>query len=117
MSSNVMSVGIMAPLNRKLTDEERDEWSEILWDQGSDVSFNYEGTMAYTDEGGDEYGIYFGEMSSLDPAQFDDLKQFGLSIIAEQARPYREYWYNGADSDHNMMELEDFLVRTNQRKI
>lgn len=114
MSSNVMSVGIMAPLNRKLTDEEREEWSEILWDQGSSVSFNYEGTMAYTDEGGDEYGIYFGEISSLDPAQFDDLKQFGLSIIEEQARPYREYWYNGADSDHDMMILEEFLERTKQ---
>ena len=115
MSSNVMSVGIMAPLNRKLTDEERDEWGEILYYQGSTVSINYEGTMAYTDEGGDEYGIYFGEMSSLDPTQFDDLKQFGLSIITEQARPYREYWYNGADSDHDMMELEDFLVRTKQK--
>jgi hypothetical protein len=114
MSSNVMSVGIMAPLNRKLTDEERDEWSEILYDQDSTVSFNYEGTMAYTDEGGYEYGIYFGEMSSLDPAQFDDIKQFGLSIIAEQARPYREYWYNGADSDHDMMRLEDFLILTKQ---
>jgi hypothetical protein len=53
-------------------------------------------------------------MSSLDPAQFDDLKQFGLSIITEQARPYREYWYNGADSDHAMMTLENFLVRTKQ---
>jgi len=114
MSSNVMSVGIMAPLNHKLTDEERDEWSEILYDQGSSVNFNYEGTMAYTDKGGDEYGIHFGEMTDFDPSQFDDLKQFGLSIIAEQARPYREYWYNGADSDHDMMELEDFLVRTKQ---
>jgi hypothetical protein len=114
MSSNVMSIGIMAPLNRKLTDEEREDWNELLWDQGSTVSFNYEGTMAYTDEGGSEYGIYFGEMSSLDPAQFDDLKQFGLSIITEQARPYREYWYNGADSDHNMMTLEEFLTRTKQ---
>ena len=114
MSENVMSVGIMAPLNRKLTDEERDEWSEILYDQGSTVGFNYEGTMAYTDEGGRRGGIYFGEMSSLGMSQFDDLKQFGLSIIAEQARPYREYWYNGADSDHDMMTLEDFLVMTKQ---
>jgi len=115
MSSNVMSVGIMAPLNRKLTRREREEWSEILWEQGSGVSFNYEGTMAYTDEGGDEYGIYFGEMSSLDPAQFDDLKQFGLSIIAEQARPYHEYWHTGADSDHDMMKLEKFLILTKQK--
>jgi hypothetical protein len=115
MSENVMSVGIMAPLNRKLTNEERDEWSEVLYKQGSAVNFNYEGTMAYTDEGGDEYGIYFGEMSSLDPNQFDDIKQFGLSIIEEQARPYREYWYNGADADHAMMTLEDFLVRTKQK--
>ncbi len=114
MSSNVMSVGIMAPLNRKLTDEELEEWNEILWDQDSNVRFNYEGTMAYTDEGGDEYGVNFGEMSSLDPSQFDDLKQFDLSIIEEQARPYREYWYNGADSDHDMMTLEEFLTRTKQ---
>jgi len=115
MSSNVMSVGILAPLNRKLTEEEREEWTEILYDQGSIVSINYEGTMAYTDEGGDEYGLYFGEMTSLDPAQFDDLKQFGLSIITEQARPYRGYWYNGADSDHDMIMLEDFLKLTKQK--
>ena len=114
MSENVMTVGVMAPLNRKLTDEEREEWMEILWDQGSSVSFNYEGTMAYTAERGDEYGISFGEMLDFDPSQFDDLKQFGLSIIEKQARPFREYWYNGADSDHDMMELEDFLERTKQ---
>jgi len=114
MSSNVMSTGMMVPLNRKLTEEERDDWSEVLWDQNSNVNFNYEGTMAYTDEGGSEYGVYFGEMTSLDMSNFDDLKQFGLSIVEDQARPYREYWYNGADSDHNMMTLEDFLKRTKQ---
>jgi hypothetical protein len=114
MSSNVMSAGIMAPLNRKLTDEEREEWNELLYDQGSGVSFNYEGTMAYTDECCDEYGVHFGEMPSLDPAQFDDLRQFGLYIIEEQACPYRECWYNGADSGHDMMTLEDFLVMTKQ---
>lgn len=114
MSNNIMSMGIMAPLSRKLTQEELEEFREYLWDQGSNVSFNYEGTMVYTDEGGDEYGIYFGEMTSLDPSRFDILKQFGLSIIAEQARPYREYWYNGADSDHDMMELQEFLRMTGQ---
>jgi hypothetical protein len=115
MSENVMSVGIMAPLNRKLTDEERDEWNEILYDQGSGVSLNYEGTIAYTDEGGDVYGISFGEMVDFDQFQFDDLKQFGLFIIEEQARPYSCYWYNGVDSNMDMLELEDFLTRTKQK--
>lgn len=31
MSEDVMSVGVMVPLNRKLTEEEREEWEEILW--------------------------------------------------------------------------------------
>jgi hypothetical protein len=115
MSENVMSTGIMVPLNRKLTEEEREEWSEILWEQESNVRFNHEGTMVFTDEGGDEYGIHFGEMSSFDSTAFDDLKQFDLSIIEEQARPYREYWYNGVDSEHESMTLEDFLKRTRQK--
>ncbi len=109
-----MSTGIMAPLNRKITDTEREEWDEILYAQGSNVRLNYEGTMAYTDDVCDEYGIYFDKMSTLEQKQFDDLKQFGIHIIVEHSRPYREYWYNGADSDHDMMTLEEFLVITKQ---
>ena len=120
MSENVMSTGHMVPLNRKITREEREEWQELLWDQGSAVSFNYEGTIVYTDfRTEDEYGLIFeGETSTLsgDPlgSSFAVLKQFGLSIANEQGRFYRCLWYNGADSDMDMMKLDKFLKRTGQ---
>ena len=114
MSENVMSTGVMVPLTRKLTKAEREEWEELLWDQNADVRFNYEGTLAYTDEGGDEYGIYFGEMPTNNLSPFEALEQFGINILPTKARPYRCYWYNGADSDMGMMTLEKFLKRTKQ---
>ncbi len=114
MSSNVMSYGIMAPLNRKLTKEEREEWQEILWEQDSSVHLSYYNDMAYTEEHGDEYGISFGEMCPVTIEDFNDLKQFGIWIEEDKARSYRCLWYNGADSDMNMMTREKFLKRTNQ---
>jgi hypothetical protein len=120
MSENVMSSGHMVPLSRKITREEREEWEEVLWDQDSLVRFNYEGTLAYTDHRTeDEYGIHFeGDTITLSAtplgSSFDVLKQFGLSIVIEQARYYRALWYNGADSDMSMMTLEKFLKRTGQ---
>lgn len=114
MSENVASAGLMVPLNRKITDAERDEWMEILWDQGSGVHLNYEGTLAYTDEGGEEYGISFGSMKDYSFTAFKDLEQFGVGILPTKARPYTCYWYNGSDSDMDTMKLKDFLKRTNQ---
>lgn len=114
MSRSVMSSGLMVPLNRKLTREECDEWSEILWEQESNVHFNYEGTLAYTDEGGEEYGISFGIPTNHPLEPFNDLDQFGITILPTKLRPYTCYWYNGADSDMDMMKLENFLKLTNQ---
>lgn len=114
MSSNVMSVGVMAPLNRTITREEREKWQEILWDQDSSVHLSYYNDMAYTEAYGDEYGITFGEMHPVTLEDFKDLKQFGIWIEEDKARSYRCLWYNGADSDMNMMTREEFLKRTNQ---
>jgi hypothetical protein len=115
MSENVMSTGVMVPLSRKLTRDEYEEWSEILWDQNTTVHLNYEGTLAYTDVRGDEYGIHFGEMPTNDISAFEALEQFGINILPSKARPYTCYWYNGTDSDMGMMKLEKFLKRTNQK--
>lgn len=115
MSENVASTGIMAPLNRKLADEEREELQELLWNQGSEVNVNYDGTIAYTDEGGEEYGISFGDMTNYSMEAFKDLEQFGVCAVFEKARPYKCYWYNGCDSDMDMMTLEKFLKQTGQQ--
>jgi len=114
MSSNVMSVGVMAPLSRTITKEERDEWQEILWEQNSSVNLSYYRDMAYTEELGAEYGISFGEMHPVTLVDFKDLKQFGIYIEEDKARSYRCLWYNGSDSDMAMMTRKEFLEMTKQ---
>ena len=116
MSKDVMSVGVMVPLNRKLTKEEREEWEEILWDQGSSVHLSYHCDMAYTEKGGEAYGISFGKALTYDAFDFGDLKQFDIWIEEDKARSYRCLWYNGADSDMNMMTRDEFLKMTGQVK-
>jgi hypothetical protein len=112
MSESVMSSGIMVPLNHKLTYEERQKIDEDLFHSGSNVHINYDGTLAYTDDGGEEYGISFGEMPEIGKNSFDCLTEYNVHVIMEQAKPYRCYWYNGSDSDMNMLTLEKFLNST-----
>ena len=114
MSKDVMSVGVMVPLNRKLTEEEREEWNELLYDQGSEVGLSYYCDMAYTAVHGEAYSISFGLLPVNNISAFDDLKQFGIWVEEEKARPYRCLWYNGADSDMDMMTREQFLNITGQ---
>ena len=117
MSSNVASAGLMAPLSRKLTKEEREEWTELLYEQGSSIQINYDGTLAYTDEGGSEYGISFGSTNTYSNQPFEDLLQFDITVDLNKARPYTCYWYNGADSDMDMLTLDEFLKETGQDNV
>jgi len=115
MSRNVVSSGVMVPLNRKITQEEREDWTEDLYDRASFVKINYEGTLAYTDEGGEEYGISFGSIPTYEgDSEFEDLKQYGLWVQGDKARTYRCCWYNGTDSNMDMLTLEEFLSMTGQ---
>ena len=91
MSEDVGSSGIMVPLTKKMSEEEREEITEALWDNGNDlVQINYEGTLAYTDHRSDGYGITFGladnpsDLSLVKSA----MKHYGFGIKEEQARPY-----------------------------
>lgn len=117
MSENVGSSGIMVPLSRKMTEEEREEIQEAFWNNNVDVKINYEGTLAYTDYQSDGYGITFG--ISANDGDIEEIRKalnpYGFGIIEYQARPYSCYWYNGADSDMDMMAVKDFLKMTRQK--
>lgn len=117
MSENVGSSGIMVPLTAKMSEEEREEITEAIWDSGNSlVQINYEGTLAYTNHRSEGYGITFGVTADKNDLGYirTIMDHYGFGIVEEQARPYSCYWYNGADSDMDMMELEEFLVRTKQ---
>jgi hypothetical protein len=117
MSENVGSSGIMVPLSRQMTEEEREEIQEAFRDNGTDVHINYDGTLAYTDNRSDGYGITFGV--TIDTDDLITIRQalnpYGFGIVEYQSRPYSCYWYNGTDSDMDMMTLEEFLEQTRQK--
>lgn len=112
MSETVASSGLMVPLLSKQPKNVVYEWNDLLYDQGSTVRINYEGTLAYTDIGGEVYGITFGFRDQL--GDFDDLLQFNIGVDLNKVRPYNCVWYNGADSYMDDMTLEEFLKMTGQ---
>lgn len=110
MSDNVMSVGIMVPLTKKVDHE---DVNDALYNIDSVVHINYEGTLAYTDyRGEDPYGIKFYTPMMGDLSDFVVLKRFSTDIVAEKAKGYSCYWYNGVDSDMSIITLEEFLANT-----
>lgn len=111
MSDNVMSRGMMAPLVKSLTEEEREELEELLYDNKSGLSINYEGTIVYSDDRGsaeDAYGLIF-EVTDSRGEFLAELKRQNLEIDETKMLPYQCYWYNGSDSDMGLLELEDYL--------
>lgn len=108
MSDNVMSVGFMAPLITPLVkrSEELELLRERLWG-GSDLEINYEGTLVYSAENNDVYGLHFGTQATV----LDFLKQLdemGLSVDTSRIVFYTCLWYDGSYSDMSMLTLEEF---------
>lgn len=115
MSETVASSGLMVPLLSKQPKNVVYEWNDLLYDQGSLVKINYEGTLAYTDDGGEVYGITFGSRDhQIKLDEFDDLLQFNIGVDLNKVRPYNCVWYNGADSYMDDITLEEFLKMTGQ---
>jgi len=118
MSEDVGSDGIMVPLTKKLSDDELEDIMEDLWENGNSiVNINYEGTLAYTDNRSDGYGISFGVSYNDDDFDIivETLDSYDIGVDITKARSYSCYWYNGADSDMDMLTLEEFYSLTNQK--
>lgn len=117
MSSDVMSRGLMAPILNPIADAgEREELSEALYDDGARLQISYDGTLAWigTDES-DGYGLHFGGEGDNSPEELGAAGiAYGLEIAIDQARPFSCLWYNGSDSEMDMLSAAEFLKRTGQ---
>jgi hypothetical protein len=115
MSDNVMSTGFMAVLKTPFG-EERDEKDEWLYEQGSDLRINYEGTMVYSDVRSDGYGltIHTANPSTTNPSFIDECTKLGLEVDSSTIRGYSCYWYNGSDSDMGMLTVEKYMKKLSQ---
>jgi len=116
MSSNKTNSGFFAQLKNPIIDSERrEELNEDWYDREVNLSINYEGTLVYSaDDAGDEYGLTFtdkgdDQVMSGRGKFLEDLKKEGIEILPERVRGYVCTWYNGSDSDMDMMTLETFL--------
>ncbi len=115
MSHQVLSFGFMAPLVTPITDaEEREALRDKLYYGGLGISINYEGTLVYSDHGGDEFwgGITFASIEA--ETQFEEACRSAGIDVTHETRFYCSSWYNGEDSDMDDITLDEFLNKTGQ---
>lgn len=110
MSETVFSKGFMAILKKPMSEEEREEFNDTMYDNGSGLSVNYEGTIVYSEKR--EEDIYFfqvgvGTVPDLEKfrKQLDD---YSINIEPNTIKYWMEIWYNGGDSNHDMLTLEEY---------
>ncbi len=115
MSGTVTSKGWMAPLIHPLTKKAREDFCEELYDNNTNLHINLEGTLIYSEEGGDlEYGLTFLDVRSGSSTNtfLKALAGQDISINKEHMRPYTCTWYSGSDSDMGMMKIKEFMTTT-----
>lgn len=111
MSENVMSVGFMAPLITPLV--KGSEELEILQDrlyEESTLQINYEGTIVFSAEDSDMYGLRFGKTLQYDDF-LKEVADMGLAVDELRVASYTCLWYNGVDSDMSMLTIDEFNKR------
>lgn len=121
MSSTVKQYGFIAVLKKPLTDEEREEAGEVLYDEKVPLGLTYAGDLVYVDWNlrkpygvrEDFYGLNIG---SEKPAEGETKEDF-LSLLAQRSfeieagtvRPYSCIYYNGSDSPLDEMGAAKFM--------
>ncbi|QIG71205.1 hypothetical protein EVB32_098 [Rhizobium phage RHph_TM39] len=114
MSENVFDYGFMVPLKEKMTDDDRYDLSERLWNEKTGIHINHEGTIIYSAIRGNEYGIRFTQTSEMDSSAFmDSIPDYVPEVDDTEIRGYSCYWYNGSDSDMDCMTLERYRSYNN----
>ena len=117
MSDTVLTNGIIAELKIPLSQSDRDDYNEELYKLNSNLSINYEGTLLIQSEtNSDIYvGIIWGESQNFyrgtmleEISKLPAILREKLDIKEETSKTFSEMWYNGGDSDHDMLTLKEF---------
>lgn len=117
MSSTVRSYGFIAVLVSPLSEEQREVLSDQLYLAKSNLNVNYEGTLIYCDYNFNKsyakrenvYGLFIGN-NGLTEAEFIQEANGLLGIDVDTVQPYNCIWYNGSDSDINLLTKSEFLT-------
>jgi hypothetical protein len=114
MSDNVFTLGLMAELLEPVTDAASQEaLSERLDRQG--LGLNYEGTLVYMtvnhgpmEENFHLHKIHGAGMDETEGSFLLRTKIVGITIRPATTIRFLDLWYNGTDSNHADITLEQF---------
>lgn len=124
MSSTVKSYGFMAVINSdKFLDEEvREEFQENSYNEKSDLSITYDGTIIYSDVNSHAdystreyfYGFEVGtNMNETNLKKFlSECEKYGIEIDHTTIAPYSCIWYNGSDCPVDEYTKEELIAKT-----
>ena len=100
MSGDVASFGLVAELEKPLTEEEKDRVNDVIIDRG--FRLNYEGTLVRCILGEKVDSPYVTAVFSPEHVGFP------LRIVENSVKPFVNVWYNGSDDPMDEMTLEEF---------
>lgn len=118
MSTTVRGYGYVARLASKLTKERVEDISEALWETGSNLKLNYEGTLAYYDfmlntPLSFREDIYFRQVGQAKNSEErkdalkEEAEKYGL-FIQDGILPFSCIWHTGTDAPMDLMTLDEF---------
>lgn len=121
MSDTVITKGVVFPLKDGIV-LDVEAVSEELYDlTNGKIDINYEGTLIVVSETTED--IYFlhlgGDNNSIQPyvEQINNFEHKHLinfdDIEFDKASSFVNVWYNGVDSDYNMLTREEYFERLN----
>jgi len=91
---------------------DREEICELIWEDRSALRVNYEGTLAYIDNGGRSTDVlHFTSGVSPEELGLAGIP-YNIMIAIDRARSFHCTWYNGSDSPMDTLTLEEFYRRT-----
>lgn len=112
MSENMITFGLMAELEVPVAKEARDFVSERMDEVG--LGLNYEGTLIYSTtfhkslhEG---FDIHFPSVINPDTL-YNKAWNLGFAVKQNTITPFFDLWYNGTDSNHADITLEQFRAK------
>jgi hypothetical protein len=120
MSSTVRQYGFVAVLLKPLSEEESEEANENLWNEKSELSVTYDGTLLYVDYNSNKslsereniYGLHLGSLAPQGLKQFIELAAAsGFDLDLTTIQPYNCIYYNGGDSPLDMLTKEKLLAK------
>ena len=113
MSEDVTSQGFFGVLVNPVLDQgERDNIIEILYDSDVGLGLNYEGTLVFSENYTDGYGLTFGAFDNDGRESFKKLcLENYLEVDSDTITPYICTWYNGSDSDMSLLTAKEYMEK------